>query len=499
MKKLLMAIAGGMIAASVCAAQYRTAGTGTAVNEWTSNYDGVLAAAAQTGYPILMIVVDSNTCTHCHEMNRLTLSSAEFKSIENDLTFYRVMIDRPFANSATYSKVTSKYMRYFNSGMFPLVAVLRKDGSVYGSYGNAVTDKRNVSNDVRTLIEKLANEQGADIWSGSGVVPTVTDDDAGKSTPTPAAPSAASWGVKLKGASNGIVFDANGEIAGAVTVKVSNRAYVTCKFTLPSGKATVKGYLALNEDGEPFFGAGGAEIVYDTKANVWVGTWNGRKVVVNSTKPSAYSGIYTSAVANNGTDGYLTATSKGEKCTVAGLVGGRNKVSSSSKGVLVPASIVEEILPGWDVGTDMAFYPVTKRGLGGGFAISKSGAVDFRVVAIGKKWAGIGSRWAAGASVASLEGKTLDFAAGQTAVSIPLVWNGRTIVAANNDYKAKFKPNSRKGNFKGSAKVNGARYVFEGALLNSANGIVCSGITYGAGVTRVTVGEVDCNTCVVLD
>lgn len=499
MKKLFTAIASAMLAASVFATAYRTAGTGTAVNEWTSNYDGVLSAAAQTGYPVLLIVVDSDTCSHCHHMNQVTLSSAEFKSLENDLTFYRVMVDRPYASSSTYSKVISKYRSYFNAGMFPLVAVLRKDGSVYGSFGNYATDKRNVANEVRTLIEKLAKEQGVDIWSGSGAVPTVTDEDNSGGTTTPAAPSAAAWGVKLKGSANGVVFDANGDIAGSVTTKMTNRGYMSCKFALPGGKTTVKGFIALNEDGMPFLSAKGVEIVYDTKSNVWVGTWGERKIVINSAKADSFAGVYTAAVESNGTDGYLTGTVKNGKCKLAGLVGGRNKVSSNCKGVLVPASVVAANLPSWDVGADMVFFAVSKRGFAGGAAMAKTGAADFRVTAVGKKWTGKGSRWATNADLSALDGKTLDFEAGRTAVSVPLVWNGRTVAPGNNAYKAKFKPNVRKGVFKGSAKVNGARYSFEGALMNTASGIVCSGITYGAGVAKVTAGEVPCGECTVAD
>ena len=75
------------LSALTVGAAYRTVGNGTEPNVWSSNYSGIVSAAQQTGYPILLIVVNSATCGHCHTLNSLTLNSSAFRALEAEETF----------------------------------------------------------------------------------------------------------------------------------------------------------------------------------------------------------------------------------------------------------------------------------------------------------------------------------------------------------------------------------------------------------------------------
>lgn len=497
MKSIIKAIiAGAMFAGLAGTAQavsYPAASNSTEPNVWTRNYDGVLAAAQQTGYPIFLIFVGP-TCGHCEIMMGNTIRTAAFEEMDKDLVFYKVLVVNG-VSSATDSTIMSRYGRYLNGGMFPIVAVLRKDGGVYGAYGNATTDKRGVTAELRDLIEKLSLEQVGTIQHQDG---TTSGETAGGETVAPAAPSAAAWAVKLKGKANGVVFDASQNVIGSAVLKIAAKGNVTAKFTLANGRQNLKGEIALNEDGEPYFTAGGLTMKYDTANNVWIGAYNGGVVLASGSKLSGFNGLYTSGAqsADGAKAGYFTGTVKAAKCKLAGLVNGRNKVSATGVGIAVPARVVSAYLPAWDVSSDLAIFPMIKRGVSGGVAISRYGVAYFEVNAAGIRWNAQGQKWATDANMKTLEGKTMAFQGASGKIEVPLVWTGRALAAGANDIKAKFKAYPRKGIFKGSAKVNGARYVIEGALYSTSNGVAGAGVSYGASVSKVTVGDDECDSCV---
>ena len=72
-------------------------GTGTTPNVWTSNMDGVLNAARQTGHPILLVMInedgDGSGCSHCQDFMSRTINTANFTSIVNDFDFYMVLLN----------------------------------------------------------------------------------------------------------------------------------------------------------------------------------------------------------------------------------------------------------------------------------------------------------------------------------------------------------------------------------------------------------------------
>ena len=474
MKKIIMTLAlAGYALAGFSA--YRTIGTGTEPNEWTSNYDGVLAAAKQTGSPIVLVVVDSVTCGHCHTLNALTLSSGEFKALENDLVFYRVMIDRALVSESLYNYVLRIYSRYFNDGMFPLIAVLRQDGSVYGSYGNRNTDVRNVSSDIRSWVETLSAEQTG------GVVANESETQ----KPTETATTASSWAAILKAKSSGVAFDASEQPVASVALKIAKNGKATVKLTTMSSIVTVKGVMTLGEDGVPQVVAGDLAIEYDPTTGVWRGFFGDLLVLVAQGKASSsgYDGLYTfSAAGADGVEnGYATVTVRNGKGKFKGQVNGSAKINANCPVAAIQSEMIATNLPTWEA-TDSLFVPGVKRGKSsGGVAIAKDGAAYGEVSIGNSDWMLEGAKWDTATSLGALDGLKLVLVTGEKPeIPLSMTPNGRKIATASNAYSAKISVQPRKGTFKGSVKLNGARSKFVGALIKRGDAVRGFGTSYGA-------------------
>ena len=465
------------IGVSLCALAYRTTNTSTEPNVWTRNYSGVLGAAAKTGYPVLIIIVNSATCGHCHVMNQLTLNSPGFAQMEQELTFYKLMMDAP--NGGEFQTVVNRYYRYFNNGMYPIIGVLRKDGSMYGAFGNRTTDSRDVSSDIRQLIENLAKEQGADIWSGSGVTPST-------SVVTPAKPTVQDWAAKLKGKANGVAFDANQEVVASFTANLNARGKASVRFVTSSGRATAKGELSL--DGEvPQIRGDSLLLKYDEAAKTWCGRWGDYAAYASTLPSKGQNGVYTAAATNVTASGFVNVTVKNGKGKVAGVVGGKNRISANGVALLLPPAIVVAELDRWAADSDLTFVPVVKAGkFSGCAAVSSSGgmAVSFR--AFGRNWTGSGATWSGNTNLSVLSGKVLRIAG----MEIPVQVKGaKKIAAGDNSVSARLSATVRNGTFKGSVKLPTGSCRFEGAFLRDGKSVYGIGVSYGAGVYLVEIGD----------
>jgi len=479
---------------SAFAATYPSAGNGTEPNVWTRNYSGVLAAAKTTGYPIFLIIVNSPSCGHCSTMMNKTVNTDEFATMERELTFYKVIVDEAYSGgSSDYRTCINKYRGYFDYSMYPAVLVLRTDGSVYGGFGNKTTDKRSVAADIRGFIEALAIEQNADIWSGSGVTPSVPADP-----PTPAAPpapTAAGWAAKHKGSGNGIVFDVNQKVSAFCALKMNAKGKVTVKFTNAGGRKTEKGELTLSDDAIPQVKTAGLDISYDESTAMWLGEWNGGKVFIPFGKRAlALDGVYTLGAqsANGEKAGYLTVTMRRSKGKVAGMLGGKNKISTNGEATLLPASVVAEMLPDWSVGEDLVFVPAVKRGgVSGGIAVTKSGTASGTVAAFGANWNVSGAKWASSANLNTMDGMVFSVS-GRDIDILVIAQNGSQIGFGDNDYSAKIKATVRTGLFKGNLRSGKEKIPFAGALVRVGKTIVGRGVTLGKGSVFPVVIESPC-------
>ena len=330
MKKSISALC--ILASTVImAATYPSAGNGTEPNVWTRNYSGVLAAAEATGYPVFLIVVNSAGCTHCAEMMDRTVYSSEFKQMESELTFYKVIMDQAYSGtSSDYRTCIRRYSAYFNNDMYPAVVVLRKDGSAYGGFGNRVTDKRNVTPDIRKMIETLAVEQGA---AGAGGYVPATDTD-----PAPVV-SVSAWASKLKGKANGLLFDANQDVAGSFIMKINAKGVVTAKISVASGTKTLHGKLEAANDSVRAAG-GDMALDYNTSSKTWTGSLKGLSAFSGVAYSTASDGLYTAGAESGERSGYLTLTLKRGKGKIAGYLGGNKiAVASSDYDIKVSANV----------------------------------------------------------------------------------------------------------------------------------------------------------------
>lgn len=472
-KRIMKTVFGLLMAFAVLpsyADVYPAAGSSTEPNVWTKNYSGVLAASKGTGYPILLLLVKDG-CSHCHTMMTQSINTPEFAAMDKELKFYKLIVD----GEKEY-KILMKYKGYFNYNMYPLAAVLRMDGSVYGSFGNKATDSRNVAPELRTLIENLSAEQTGD---GSVV------------TPVKPAMSAADWGAKLKGKVNGILFDGNQEIGGSFVLSITAKGKANAKFTTMSGRATVKGGLEVKNDA-PQFVAESLSLTYDPATQVWSGRWGGYAAYASTLPSSAFSGLYTSPAANAASSGYATVSLKSGKGKVAGRVGGKNKISVSSAVVVLPAAVVANGLARWDSGTDVVFVPIVKAGkFSGGAAIGADGRMATSFSAFGGMWSGMGGIWSETADLGSLGGKVLRITTGAGVFEVPIrSVDGKKLVLGDNDMSAKASVAVKKGTFKGGVKISGAKYTFEGAMMKDGANIFGMGVSYGAGVYPVEISEV---------
>lgn len=461
------------------------ANTGTDPNVWTENYSGVLEAAKKTGYPILVIVIDSQTCGHCTLFMNTTVDSDGFRKIGKDYRYYQVLLDNPYVqNRATWNSVVNRYYSYFDSGMYPLCAILKSDGSLYRAFGNSTTDKGNISATLYDLIGQLAGEPTAgddDKGIGGG------DEPAKPVTPPVVAPTAAELGKILKGNFVGLLTQ-SGEVVGSFTMSVKSKGSVTIRFVDNGVKRTVKATLYGDKDGNVFCKSddGKVSFSYDSSVGVWVGSYGSRLIFARAKvkKLDIASAFFTGSANSAKEHGYLTCSvAPTGKMKVAGKLAGELKISANAQGVLVPspwaAELFGKLVSG---GGDAIVGAIYKSGkINGGVAVSGS---DFAssFSARNGDWTAIGGRWNQAQDLKVLDGKELVVDSKVQGVKIKAVSN-KKVEVADDSLGWKIKANTKKGVFSGTAKTEAGKLKFEGALMN------LSGVFGGVGVIGKGAGS----------
>lgn len=173
MKKTVKSIiAGAIMVASVCAYGFSlpVVGTDTALNTWSRNMDGVLAAAKTTGYPIFLVMINDSSsgegCEHCKLFVERTLNTSEFAAIVNDYKFYMVLLNIWGADTASsqpnYGGVSSSvffnyFWKYNSDSGYPLVAVLSSDGKKYKGWGDSTNPSTRGTSLPRYIREAIAD------------------------------------------------------------------------------------------------------------------------------------------------------------------------------------------------------------------------------------------------------------------------------------------------------------------------------------------------------
>ena len=485
-KKFLLLFASVGFLGIAVAASYPNAGNGTEPNVWTRNFSGVLKAAQTTGYPIFLIAVNSPVCGHCHLMMDNTVNTEEFAAMERELTFYKVIMDQAYSSSSPdWSYMLSLYFpQYFDYQMYPLVAVLRKDGRVYGSFGNATTDGRGVAGDVRVLIENLAAEQI------DGVIP-----------PAPAKTSG-EWLSELKGKSFGVLFDEGKNIAGSLELNLTANGKVRSRVYLPSGRANVNATMSLADD-VPAIEGGGMSLAYNATTKTWKGLYGNYKAIIASAS-SNLDGLYTCGLDNGANGyGYGVATVKNGKVKIGGKISGLTRLNAKGTLVVLPRAAFVDEMPNLSIaGADSVGFAALTKGnyVIGGLGVASNGRSFLNLNANGA-WSGDGNRWNPSENLSGLSGKTFSVADSSGDVSFTLAFvKGNKLSAQADGYQARFSAQVKKGTFKGNMRSfsggNRINVRYEGVFVGSGAAIDLVGVTsVGLPVTSKTG---DCQTCTIV-
>ena len=234
MRKAIVAIAMSLFAGlGALGAFLPNVGDGTSPNVWTRNMDGVLAAAQQTGHPILLVMVNEDSdgagCSHCREFVARTINTANFTALVNDYTFYMVFLNcygfemrgslHPQNGDVSSAYFDKYWYQYTVSAFYPLVAVIRPDGTRYGAWSHGTIPATNYYNFyeyLRAAIAALAPQNTIfSLESASSNVQSVS--------PT----AAASW-------TGSVVRSGGSGKTGTVTISLSGANAANYALDLPS-------------------------------------------------------------------------------------------------------------------------------------------------------------------------------------------------------------------------------------------------------------------------
>lgn len=223
----VLAAAAMAVFSTVHGAALPRVGAGTELNTWTRNFSGVLAAAKTTGHPILLIMVNNSSsgdgCSHCKMFEERTLNSAAFDAIVKDYKFYMVLLNywgidqgttQPEYGGVPYSVFWPIFQTYSADGGFPVVSVIRPDGTRYKSWGdgtNPGTRGTLIHQYIRQAIADLAPKSKVDtkfdLASESGNTVTIQ-------MSATAAPQPGTW--------KGVITRSGGSgTTGSVTISLS--------------------------------------------------------------------------------------------------------------------------------------------------------------------------------------------------------------------------------------------------------------------------------------
>ncbi len=143
MKSIVKSIAAAIVlyAVGVSAAVLpRVSTTATVPNQWTSNMEGVLAAAKTTNLPIFLVMInDSSTgqgCQHCMQFVNNTLNTENFANLVKKYQFYMVLLNywsspRQPEYGGVSEKVFDAYFDIYQSGDdgYPQVVLIKPNGA----------------------------------------------------------------------------------------------------------------------------------------------------------------------------------------------------------------------------------------------------------------------------------------------------------------------------------------------------------------------------------
>ena len=468
-----IALATVMYVAGATAAMLPQVGDGTEPNQWTRNMAGVLEAAKTTQLPILLVMVNESStgegCDHCKQFSNNTLNSAEFASICQRYRFYMVLLNK--WNAPNYGGVTpevwSRYFWTYQSGdqTYPQVVIIKPDGTRYTGWS---FNSRPVSA-VSALLYQFIESALAALTTAVPAAPP-----AAAPASAPAAVTKAPAG-KLSGADTRkrytlFFFDGYDNIVASAQLKLTASGTWNAKITEGGNSRTLKGTVMKMSDGRLATDSSELDVTRDSTTGIWSGSASGRRVYGSAADKNSiigWKGAWNLGIAASATNqgGWVTATVGATgRITFSGKVSNMTRISGSCNSALLPAAFVSTYIPRWAGRGDVCFgYASTKTGVSVGCALfandTASGNLSF-----GSQWFDTvtGSRWDK-SKIAGLGGKYFHtYGAGDVYVPV-VVSRGRVSVGAN-DYRARIRCTSSKGQIAVSYRFNNQTYKMTGAI-----------------------------------
>lgn len=455
-----IALAATMYVAGAMAAGLPAIGDGTAPNQWTRNYNGVLAAAATTQLPIFLVMVNDG-CSHCESFEQRTLNSQEFASIVQRYPFYMVLL----VKGNTPSELWSRLFWSVGSGdtSYPQVIVLKPSGTRYTGWSY---DTRPVTA-VSPILYQYIEAALAELSTGTVAV-------APAATSTPAVvtkePAGKLSGTDARAKYTLFFFDGYDNIVASAQLKLTASGTWNAKITEGENSKTLKGTVMKTSDGRLATDSSELDVMRDSTTGIWSGSASGRRVygrAVDKNSIIGWKGSWNLGIAATASNqgGWVTATvGAAGRITFSGKVSNMTRISGSCNSALFPAAFVSTYIPRWAGRGDVCFgYASNKTGVSVGCALFSNDTAGGNVFVGSQSFDVVtGSRWDK-SKIASLGGKTFR-AVGAGNVVIPVVAARNGISAGANDYGARIRCLSSKGQVAVSYRFNNQAYKATGVI-----------------------------------
>ena len=476
-----MALAVAMYVAGATAGSLSGVGDGTEPNQWTRNITGVLEAAKTTQLPIFLVMVN-NGCSHCEAFIDRTLNSQEFASIVQRYRFYMVLL----VKGNTPSELWSRLFWSVGSGdtSYPQVIVLKPGGTRHKGWSYDTTPTA-----VSPILYQYIEAALADLSTGTVTEPSAAEtptETTPAETPTETTsevtPAATPTAVGTKQPAGKLsskdarakytlfFFDGNDNIVASAQLKLTVSGTWNAKITEGGTTKTLKGTVMKTSDGRLATDSSELNVVRDSTTGIWSGSASGRRVYGRATNKRSIAGwkgawnLGIAATASN-QGGWVTATVGATgRITFSGKVSNMTRISGSCNSALLPAAFVSTYIPRWGGRGDVCFgYVSTRTGVSVGCALF-SGDTAGGNVSVGSQSFDVvsGSRWDK-SKIASLGGKYFHtYGAGN--VYVPVVVSGGRVSAGANDYRARIRCTSSKGQVAVSYRFNNQTYKATGII-----------------------------------
>ena len=457
-----IALATVMYVAGATAASLPQVGDGTAPNQWTRNITGVLEAAKTTQLPIFLVMVNLG-CSHCETFEQRTLNSQEFASIVQRYRFYMVLL----VKSNTSSELWSRCFWGYGSGdtSYPQVIILTPGGTRYTGWSN---DTRPVTA-VSPLLYQFIEAALAELTTGSSAV-TPTATPAAAPAAVTKQPAGKLSGTDARTKYSLFFFDGYDNIVASAQLKLTVSGTWNAKITEGGTLKTLKGTVMKTSDGRLATDSSELDVTRDSTTGMWSGSASGRRVygrAVDRNSIVGWKGAWNLGVSAPGSNkgGWVTATvGAAGRITFSGKVSNMTRISGSCNSALFPAAFVSSYIPRWAGRGDVCFgYASTKTGVSVGCALFANDTAGGNL-SVNGQWFDVvtGSRWDK-SKIAGLGGKYFQtYGAGN--VYVPVVVSGSRVSAGSNDYGARIRCTSSKGQIAVSYRVNHQAYKGTGVI-----------------------------------